>query len=75
MKPNIGGEKSGKRGRGAVGKAMVVVAAEIDGKRIGRIRLRRVPDASAETLEVSIWPGDNRLPDMFGQAGTPQGLV
>ena len=30
---------------------MVVIAAQIDGTRIGRIRLRRVPDASAKSLE------------------------
>ena len=46
----IGGERSGKRGRGAEGKALVVVAAEEDGLGIGRIRLRRVPDAAAESL-------------------------
>ena len=47
----IGGEKPGKRGRGAAGKALVVIAAEIKDTRIGRIRLRRVSDASAEQLE------------------------
>lgn len=53
----IGGEKSGKRGRGAAGKALVVIAAQIDGTRIGRIRLRRVPDASAKSLEDAIREG------------------
>lgn len=46
----IGGEKPGKRGRGAAGKALVVVVAQEDGKRIGRIRLLRVLDASAKSL-------------------------
>lgn len=50
----IGGKKSGKRGRGAEGKALVVIAAEKDGKRIGRIRLKRVVDASGESLEPSV---------------------
>lgn len=50
----IGGEKPGKRGRGALGKSLVVIAAEKDGKRIGRIRLVRVPDASAESLQEAI---------------------
>jgi len=50
----IGGEKPGKRGRGALGKSLVVIAAEKDGKRVGRIRLVRVPDASAESLEGAI---------------------
>ena len=43
----IGGERPGKRGRGAAGKALVLVAAQVDGSKIGRIRLTRVADASA----------------------------
>lgn len=50
----IGGEKPGKRGRGAAGKALVVIAAEVKGPRIGRIRLRYVPDASAASLEGAV---------------------
>ena len=50
----IGGEKPGKRGRGAAGKALVVVAAQENEGRIGRIRLRRVPDASAESLSPAV---------------------
>ena len=50
----LGGEKPGKRGRGAAGKTLVVVAAQQDGPRIGRIRLRRVPDASAPSLSAAI---------------------
>lgn len=50
----VGGKKSGKRGRGAAGKALVVIVVEVDGTRIGRIRLRRVRDASAESLEDAI---------------------
>lgn len=50
----IGGEKPGKRGRGAEGKALVVISAEIKGRRIGRIRLQRVPDASAPSLEDAV---------------------
>jgi transposase-like protein len=50
----VGGQKAGKRGRGAAGKALVVIAAEIDGPRIGRIRLRRVADASGESLEEAV---------------------
>ena len=51
----IGGERPGKRGRGAAGKALVVVAAEESSKGIGRIRLRRVTDASGESLEPAVW--------------------
>jgi transposase-like protein/predicted RNA-binding Zn-ribbon protein involved in translation (DUF1610 family) len=45
-----GGEEEGVKGRQTVDKAMIVVAAEADGAGIGRIRLRRVPDARRATL-------------------------
>jgi len=48
----LGGVRTGKRGRGAEGKELVVIAVEFAGKaRIGRIRIQRIADASAETLE------------------------
>lgn len=50
----IGPETSGKRGRGAAGKALVMVAAEVAGGRIGRIRLARVADASSESLVPAV---------------------
>ncbi len=50
----IGGRKSGKRGRGAAGKTLVVITAQKDGKRIGRIRLKRVPDASEKSLSLAV---------------------
>lgn len=50
----VGGEKSGKRGRGAEGKALVVIAAQEEENRIGRIRLSRVPDATQESLQRAI---------------------
>lgn len=51
----IGGVRSGKRGRGAEGKELIVIAAECSGrKRVGRIRIQRVPDASRENLEPFI---------------------
>ena len=50
----IGGEKPGKRGHGAAGKTLVMIAAQIDGRRVGRIRLKRVKDASAKSLEEAI---------------------
>lgn len=51
----IGGERPGKRGRGADGKTLVVVAAQEAEKGIGRIRLCRVEDASGESLEPAVW--------------------
>jgi transposase-like protein len=66
----IGGERSGKRGRGAAGKALVIIAAQEDGKRIGRIRLRRVTDAAGKSLEPAVWdmvePGSTILTDGWG---------
>jgi transposase-like protein len=46
----IGGPRPGKRGRGAAGKTLVVIAVEDKGKRAGRIRLYKVKDASAQSL-------------------------
>ena len=42
--------KEGKRGRGAEAKTIVAVAAEKSGRAIGRIRLRRIKDVSADSL-------------------------
>ena len=46
----MGGPEEGKRGRAVESKAIVAVAAEQRGRGIGRIRLRRVKDVSAESL-------------------------
>jgi transposase-like protein len=46
----VGGEESGVGGRQLVGKALVAIAVELDGKKVGRIRLRHVPDASGQSL-------------------------
>jgi len=57
----IGGERPGKRGRGAAGKALVLVAAQADGPQIGRIRLGRVANASQSVLTTAV--GQNgRIP-------------
>jgi transposase-like protein len=53
----IGAEKPGKRGRGAAGKALVLIAAQEDGAGIGRIRLGRIKDASALSLEGALQMG------------------
>lgn len=72
----IGGEKPGKRGRGAAGKVLVGIAVEDkEDEGIGRIRLGILPDASADSLTGFVqdrvvggsrirtddWPGYNRL--------------
>ena len=46
----LGGLEEGVPGRQLGDKALIVVAAQADGNRIGRIRLRAIPDASAESL-------------------------
>ncbi len=51
----IGGERPGKRGRGAAGKALVVLGVQEAEKGIGRIRMRRVADAAGESLEPAVW--------------------
>mgnify|MGYP006291768343 CR=1 FL=1 len=50
----IGGKRSGKDGRGAKEKTLVVVAAQEDGEQIGRIRLCRVADASRDSLGPAV---------------------
>lgn len=57
----VGGEEEGVHGRQTESKAMIAVAVEEDGDGIGRIRMRCIPDASAESLmpfiEDSVEPG------------------
>jgi transposase-like protein len=70
----IGGEKPGKRGRGAAGKALVIIAVEDKDRGLGRVRLRRVADASASSLSgavhESVAPGSVVLTDGWrGYAG------
>jgi len=57
----LGGLEEGVRGRGTEKKVLIVVAAQEDGRSVGRIRLQRIPDASAGSLipfiEDSVEPG------------------
>lgn len=57
----VGGLEEGVRGRQTETKALIVVAAQEDGPGIGRIRMRRIADASAECLvpfvKDSVEPG------------------
>lgn len=50
----IGGPRPGKRGRGAAGKTLVLIAAQADGRKIGRIRLARIANAAAASLEPAV---------------------
>ena len=65
----IGGQKSGKRGRGAKGKTIVAIAVERDPvkKRIGRCRLQVLLDCSEDSLrtfiETNIEPGSKIATD------------
>jgi transposase-like protein len=48
------GGLGGARGRSTARKALIIVAAEEVGHGIGRIRMRRIPDGSAPTLQAFI---------------------
>jgi transposase-like protein len=50
----IGGERTGKRGRGAEGKSLIFIAAEDAGGRIGRIRITMLTDASGDALTKAV---------------------
>jgi transposase-like protein len=57
----LGGLEEGLRGRLIESKALIIVAAQEDGMGIGRIRLRLIPNASADSLHRfildSVTPG------------------
>ncbi len=46
----LGASESGVHGRQLVGKALVVIAVELEGAKVGRVRLRHVPDGSGSSL-------------------------
>jgi transposase-like protein len=48
------GGRGGARGRSTAKKALIVVAAEEVGRGIGRIRMHRIPDASADCLQAFV---------------------
>lgn len=73
----IGGVKPGVRGRGAAGKSLVLIAAEIRGASIGRIRLQVIPNATAVTLLDAVAelaePGSDIVTDGWSSyAGLPK---
>ena len=50
----LGGLETGVRGRKTTNKALIAVAAQESGKGIGRIRMKRIADASAQSLHPFI---------------------
>lgn len=68
----IGGVRPGKRGRGAAGKTLVVIAVQEaeTGTGMGRIRLQQVADAAGASLEPAVWdmvePGTTVRTDGWG---------
>lgn len=50
----VGGQEEGMRGRQIERKALIAIAAQVDGSKTGRIRLRRIPDASSARLHPFI---------------------
>jgi transposase-like protein len=77
-----GGEEEGVRGRGAIEKALIAVAAEAApgrGKAIGRIRLRHIPDTQRATLHTfiaqTIEPGATVVTDGLNAYCDLQGYV
>lgn len=59
----LGGERSGKRGRGADHKCKVAVAVERQGKKLGRLRMQVIDDCSSSQLlpfvKANIVPGSH----------------
>jgi transposase-like protein len=66
----IGGMEEGLRGRGAENKALIIIATQmVEKKKIGRIRMKKIPDASSESLHgfigSSIEPGSTVITDAW----------
>lgn len=63
----MGGVRRGVRGRGAAGKTLVLMAVEVRGSKIGRARLKIIPDATAPTLldaiQEVVEPGSDVVTD------------
>lgn len=71
----IGGPKTGKMGRNAFKKALVLVAVEDKGKDIGRIRLAHIKDAShasiIRALKTMVEPGESTAVKLVVSSGYP----
>jgi transposase-like protein len=69
----VGGEETGREGRGALTKALVVIAAEENGRGIGRIRMARIPNAAKRFLhgfiQEAVAPGSRVHTDGWASYG------
>ena len=69
----VGGERPGKRGRGAAGKALVLVMAQVEEDHLGRLRLARIANASQAELtaavSAAVEPGTQVLTDAWDGYG------
>lgn len=65
----IGGLEEGLRGRQVVNKTLVIIAAQQDGKKIGRVRMKQIADASSASLHAfiaaSVEPGSTVVTDAW----------
>lgn len=63
----VGGLEEGLRGRQIENKTLVIIAAQQDGTKIGRVRMKQIPDASSASLHAfitaSIEPGSTIVTD------------
>ena len=68
----VGGERAGKRARGAAAKTLVLVMEQVSHQGAGRIRLARVGDASIASLgaalQQAVEPGSARCAPTVGAA-------
>ena len=74
----VGGQRKGKAGRGAEGKVLVLIMAENDSGKLGRIRLKRIANASAQSLlpaiRADVEPGSTICTDGWeGYGGLSKG--
>lgn len=74
----VGGRERGGGRRHVGKKALVMIAAEVRGRAIGRIRLQRIPDASKEHLlgfvEEMVVPGATVITDGLPVYGNIPGM-
>jgi transposase-like protein len=74
----LGGWEEGVRGRQTERKSLIVIAAQEDGPGIGRIRMKRIPDASGDSLmkfvKEAIEPGSTVHTDAWAGYDPLEGI-